>query len=93
MTLLFTPYGHGLLLYLVIFIQAKDNARMQNKWLIVNMQSTKEFSSHTVRVLSSLHIMCLNICAFVRAYACENTKMKYCILDEKVEVLILLNLK
>ncbi|KAG6399108.1 hypothetical protein SASPL_140582 [Salvia splendens] len=27
---------------------AKDNARMQNKWLIVNMQSTKEFSSHTL---------------------------------------------
>ncbi|PIN05048.1 hypothetical protein CDL12_22414 [Handroanthus impetiginosus] len=28
------------------FEKAKDNARMQNKWLIVNMQSTKEFSSH-----------------------------------------------
>ncbi|XP_042020865.1 plant UBX domain-containing protein 7-like isoform X2 [Salvia splendens] len=30
------------------FEKAKDNARMQNKWLIVNMQSTKEFSSHTL---------------------------------------------
>lgn len=50
MTVLLTPNGHGLLLYIVIFIQAKDNARMQNKWLIVNMQSTKEFSSHTVHV-------------------------------------------
>ncbi|KAL3830729.1 hypothetical protein ACJIZ3_019531 [Penstemon smallii] len=28
------------------FEKAKDNARMQNKWLLVNMQSTKEFSSH-----------------------------------------------
>ncbi|KAK6146640.1 hypothetical protein DH2020_020509 [Rehmannia glutinosa] len=28
------------------FFTAKDNARMQNKWLLVNMQSTKEFSSH-----------------------------------------------
>ncbi|KAH6792635.1 UBX domain-containing protein [Perilla frutescens var. hirtella] len=30
------------------FEKAKDNARMQNKWLIVNMQSTKEFNSHTL---------------------------------------------
>lgn len=28
------------------FEKAKDNARMQNKWLLVNMQSTEEFSSH-----------------------------------------------
>ncbi|KAL1550595.1 plant UBX domain-containing protein 7-like [Salvia divinorum] len=28
------------------FEKAKDNARDQNKWLLVNMQSTKEFSSH-----------------------------------------------
>ncbi|KZV46045.1 UBX domain-containing protein 2 [Dorcoceras hygrometricum] len=28
------------------FEKAKDNAKMQNKWLLVNMQSTKEFSSH-----------------------------------------------
>lgn len=28
------------------FEKAKDNARIQNKWLLVNMQSTKEFSSH-----------------------------------------------
>ncbi|KAL3635885.1 hypothetical protein CASFOL_020432 [Castilleja foliolosa] len=28
------------------FEKAKDNARMQNLWLLVNMQSTKEFSSH-----------------------------------------------
>ncbi|KAL0409082.1 UNVERIFIED_CONTAM: Plant UBX domain-containing protein 7 [Sesamum radiatum] len=28
------------------FEKAKDEARMQNKWLLVNMQSTKEFSSH-----------------------------------------------
>ncbi|GER28725.1 UBX domain-containing protein [Striga asiatica] len=28
------------------FEKAKDNARMQNKWLLVNVQSTREFSSH-----------------------------------------------
>ncbi|XP_042063002.1 plant UBX domain-containing protein 7-like isoform X1 [Salvia splendens] len=28
------------------FEKAKDHARVQNKWLLVNMQSTKEFSSH-----------------------------------------------
>ncbi|KAL8519772.1 hypothetical protein ACS0TY_010638 [Phlomoides rotata] len=28
------------------FEKAKDNAKMQNKWLLVNIQSTKEFSSH-----------------------------------------------
>ncbi|KAI3467959.1 hypothetical protein Pfo_024622 [Paulownia fortunei] len=28
------------------FEKAKDNARIQNKWLLVNMQSTREFSSH-----------------------------------------------
>lgn len=28
------------------FEKAKDHAKIQNKWLLVNMQSTKEFSSH-----------------------------------------------
>jgi len=29
-------------------MQAKDAASLQNKWLLVNIQSTKEFSSHMV---------------------------------------------
>ncbi|XP_051144544.1 plant UBX domain-containing protein 7 isoform X2 [Andrographis paniculata] len=28
------------------FEKAKDNAKMQNKWLLINLQSNKEFSSH-----------------------------------------------
>lgn len=31
-------------------MQAKDAARVQNKWLLVNLQSTREFSSHMVEL-------------------------------------------
>ncbi|CAA3000419.1 plant UBX domain-containing 7 [Olea europaea subsp. europaea] len=34
------------LMFLGPFEKAKDIARMQNKWLVVNIQSTREFSSH-----------------------------------------------
>ncbi|WMV23082.1 hypothetical protein MTR67_016467 [Solanum verrucosum] len=34
------------LMYHGSFEKAKDAARAQNKWLLVNMQSTREFSSH-----------------------------------------------
>lgn len=34
-----------------ICIQAKSEAARQGKWLLVNLQSTKEFSSYTVRSL------------------------------------------
>ncbi|KAK4373416.1 hypothetical protein RND71_008800 [Anisodus tanguticus] len=37
------PFG---LMYHGPFEKAKDAARAQNKWLLVNMQSTREFSSH-----------------------------------------------
>ena len=39
---------------LCVFLQAKDTAAAQDKWLLINLQSTKEFSSHMVGCLSSL---------------------------------------
>lgn len=45
--------------YTCLHLQAKDAASVQDKWLLLNLQSTKEFSSHMVVSKHS------NLCLFL----------------------------